>query len=80
MTSAEVTVMHTAKRPDENYIKDPRIIKVAKLALILADTDVDLEERICCANILVRMGYITEEECRQLLMYRTELEGFHSGE
>ena len=58
---------------DENYIEDPKIIKIAKLVLILADKDTDISEKLLCVRAAERFGYITEEAA-QLLLYRTELE------
>lgn len=63
-----------AKEFDENYIEDPKIIKVAKLVLILADKDTDISEKILSVKAAERFGYITEEEANQLLLYRAELE------
>ena len=76
MAITEVKRIHTAKKPDGNYIEDPQIIKVAKLALILADKDTDIEEKLLCVRVAERYGYITDEEAKQLLLYRAELEGF----
>ncbi len=76
MENAEVTRIPTARMPDENYIKDPAIVKVAKLALILADKETDVETKRLCVIAAMRMEYITEEEARQLLLYRTMLEDF----
>ena len=42
MARAEITKIHIARKPGENYIEDPAIVKVAKLALILADKDTDI--------------------------------------
>lgn len=67
---------HTAKKPDGSYVDDPVIIKIAKLVLILADRDTDLETKRLCVKACERMGYITEEESRQLLFYKGMLEGF----
>ena len=78
MARAEITRIHTARKPDENYIDDPAIVKVAKLALILADKDTDIEAKRLCVKALERFEYITPEEATQLLFYRTELERFRS--
>ena len=41
MEPAKITPMyHTAKEPDGSYIDEPRIVKVAMLALILTDDNV----------------------------------------
>ena len=76
MENAEVTRIPTARKPDENFIKDPAIVKVAKLALILADKETDVETKRLCVMAAMRMEYITEEEARQLLLYRKMLEDF----
>lgn len=76
MAVTELIRVHTAKKPDENYIADPAIVKIAKLALTLANKDIDLETRCMCVKALERFEYITSEEATQLLMYRTELEKF----
>ena len=78
MARAEVTRIHTARKPDENYIEDPVIVKVAKLALILADKDTDDETKRLCLKAAERFEYITQEEATQLLFYRTELERFRT--
>ena len=78
MARAEITGIHTARKPDENYIDDPVIVKVAKLALILADKDIDDETKRLCLKAAERFEYITKEEATQLLFYRTELERFRT--
>ena len=76
MAITEVKRIHTANKPDWNYIEEPKIVKVAKLALILADKDTDIDEKLLCVKAAERFGYITSEEAKQLLLYRAELEGF----
>ena len=76
MENAEVTRISATKKPDENYVKDPTIVKVAKLALFLADKETDVETKRLCVMAAMRMKYITEEEARQLLLYRKMLEDF----
>ena len=76
MARAEISRIHTARKPDENYIEDPAIVKVAKLALILADKDTDIEAKRLCVKALERFEYITSEEATQLLFYRTDLDRF----
>ena len=76
MAITEVKRVHTANKPDGNYIEDPQIVKVAKLALILADKDIDVDEKLLCVKAAERFGYITEVEAKQLLLYRAELEEF----
>ena len=76
MAITEIKRIHMANKPDGNYIEDPKIVKVAKLALILADKNTDIEEKLLCVKVAERYGYITGEEAKQLLLYRAELEGF----
>ena len=56
--------------------EEPKIIKVAKLALILADKDTYTADKLACIKIAVRMGYITKEEGAVLFPYIPELESF----
>lgn len=70
--------IYTAIDLDKNYVEDPAIVKVAKLVLILADKDTDIETKRLCVKALERFEYITPEEATQLLFYRTELERFKS--
>lgn len=76
MAIVEVKRIPTANKPDENYIEDPNIVKVAKLALILASKDTDISEKLLCVKAAERFGIITGEEATQLLLYRKELERF----
>ena len=80
MANAEVTRIPAARKPDENYIEDPVIVKIAKLALILADKDTDIETKRLCVMAAMRMEYITREEANQLLLYRVELEEYRKNE
>ena len=74
MENDEVNKIPTEGKPDDSFIKEPNIVKIAKLALILADKDTDAETKRLCVMAAVRMEYITQEEANQLLLYRTELE------
>lgn len=78
MAKTEKAKIYTAIDPDKNYVEDPAIVKVAKLVLILADKDTDIETKRLCVKALERFEYITPEEATQLLFYRTELERFKS--
>ena len=80
MANAEITRIPAARKPDENYIEDPVIVKIAKLALILADKDTDIETKRLCVMAAMRMEYITREEANQLLLYRVELEEYRKHE
>lgn len=59
-----------------NEVEDPKIIKIAKLALIIADKETESTDKLLCIKLAVRMGYITKEEGAQLFAYRPELEEF----
>ena len=80
MTSAKVTRIPTARKSDENYIDDPKIVKIAMLSLILTDKNTDYEIKRLSVMAALRMKYITEEEANQLLLYRTQLEEYRKNE
>ena len=80
MTSAKVTRIPTARKADENYIDDPKIVKIAMLSLILTDKNTDYEIKRLSVMAALRMKYITEEEANQLLLYRTQLEEYRKNE
>ncbi len=80
MTNAKVTRIPTAIKPDENYIDDPKIVKIAMLSLILTDKNTDYEIKRLSVMAALRMKYITEEEANQLLLYRTQLEEYRKHE
>lgn len=71
MANARVTGIHADKGPD-----DPRIVKLAKLILILADKEESLETKFLCIKAAERFNIINEDEARQLRLYREELEKF----
>lgn len=74
MESAKITLMHhTAKVPDGSYVDEPKVVKIAMLALYLTDDTVDEDEKQLCVKAAERRGFITEEEGRQLLFYRGRL-------
>ena len=80
MTSAKVTRIPTARKPDENQINEPKIVKIAMLSLILTDKNTDFEIKRLSVLAALRMNYITEEEANQLLLYRVELEEYRKQE
>ena len=80
MTSAKVTRIPTARKPDENQINEPKIVKIAILSLILTDKNTDFEIKRLSVMAALRMNYITEEEANQLLLYRVELEEYRKQE
>lgn len=71
-----ITNMPIAKAPTDTSVNEPKIVKIAKLAIILSDKDTDMDTKIGCTKAALRMGYITEEEARQLLMFRSTLENY----
>ena len=71
MTFTEIKREHTASA---NAIPDPKIIKIAKLAIVLADKEVPDVTKTTCVRLAIKMGTITEEEANQLLLYKAELE------
>ena len=79
MESAKITLMHhTAKVPDGSYIDEPKVVKIAMLALYLTDDTVDEDEKQLCAMACQRLGFITEEERIQLLLFRDRLNEIRS--
>ena len=54
--------------------EDPVVIKIARLALILADKDYDTGTKQLCIKAAERMGYITAEEANLFNLLRMELE------
>ncbi len=57
-------------------VTEPKIIKIAKIVLLLSDTEIPVEDRVLYVKAGIRMGYFTKEEAAQLLMYRTDLEKY----
>ncbi len=80
MTNAKVTGIPTAGKPDENYVDDPKIVKIAILSLILTDKNTDYDIKRLSVMAALRMKYITEEEANQILLYRTRLEEYRKQE
>jgi hypothetical protein len=76
MAIQEVKRTHTAKEPDGTYVDDPKVVKIAKLGIILGDKNTDPEIRRLCVYALRRIECINDEELSQLLFYMTELEKF----
>lgn len=75
---AEVTNLATgiAITPKHEEGEDPKIVRIAKLALILGSKDVEALDKLGCIKIAMRQGIITEEEAVQLFAHRDDLEGF----
>ena len=75
---ADIIKLNSQVTPENSTgeVEDPKIIKIAKLALILADKETEDTDKLMCIKMAVRMGYITKEEGAQLFAYRPELEDF----
>ena len=71
MAIQEVKRIHTAN-PDS--VEDPKIIKIARLAVILADKSMDQATKSSCLRLAVKTGIITKEEADQLALYQADLE------
>ena len=80
MANAKVTSIPTARKPDNNHINEPKIVKIAMLSLILTDKNTDFEIKRLSVMAALRMNYISEEEANQLLLYRVELEEYRKNE
>ena len=57
-------------------VEEPKVVKVAKLAITLADSTIDIDTKICCIKVGIRMGFLTESEAAQLQMSITDLKNF----
>ncbi|MBO4541578.1 MAG: hypothetical protein J5725_00200 [Bacteroidales bacterium] len=71
MAIQEVKRIHTAN-PDS--VEDPKIIKIARLSVILADKSMDQVTKSSCLRLAVKTGIITKEEADQLALYQADLE------
>ena len=60
----------------EESVEEPKVVRIAKLALILADKSVDDIDKAICIQVGLRTGFLTEEEAESLLAYREEIENF----
>ena len=82
--AVNVTKLTSPKVSDINItatVEDPKIIKIAKLALVLADDGIDDMTKLLSIKACQRVGYITDEEASQLVIYKKELEELaHSGD
>lgn len=56
--------------------EDPQIIKLAKLVLILADTETPLEDKFGCLKLALIQETITQEDAVYLWANLKELEDF----
>lgn len=57
-------------------MEDPNIIKIAKLALIIADKNTPFEDKNMCVKLSVKQGVITSDDGYHLLQNTAELEDF----
>lgn len=48
-------------------MEDPNIIKIAKLALIIADKNTPFEDKNMCVKLSVKQGVITSDDGYHLL-------------
>lgn len=55
---------------------DPNIVRVAKLALILANKEAGDLDKLACIKLGILAGFLTEEEGAQLFAYRDVLADF----
>ena len=75
---AEITNLQAAVKPviQKNPEEESKAMRIAKLALILADKDTPLDDKYVCIKIGVRQGFITKEEASEFMASITELEHF----
>lgn len=73
---AEVTRLCAATPNKHNSEEDSKILKIAKLALILADKETDITDKLLCVKLGIRQGFLTEDEAAELLAHRVDLEEF----
>ena len=71
-------LFNTTEMSKAMEIDDPKVIKLAKLALIVASSDTELKEKYICIKLAIKQGTITEDEGAMLLAYRPDLEDFAS--
>ena len=57
-------------------VDDPRVVKIAKLAIIMASSDTDLRDKYLSIKLAIKQGVLTEDEGAALLAYRLDLEDF----
>lgn len=55
---------------------DPKIVKIAKLVLILVDKTTETSDKVTCIKMDIANGLITNEEALQLLAWLPELQEF----
>lgn len=70
MAISEVKRTHSA---DPNTFEDPKIVKISKLALILADKNIDEDTKLACLRLSAKTGIVTNSEAVELLLHMSEL-------
>ena len=76
---ADITNLNSTALPKdipESSEDEPKIVRVAKLALILANKETPMEDRFMCLKLAIRMGFLTKEDAVLLWANRAELEDF----
>ena len=78
MKPAEITTLRpvTATTTPADPAMDSKVLRIAKLALILADKESDPRDKVMCVKLSVRQGILTEEKATELLAHRSEIETF----
>jgi len=56
--------------------EDSKIIKIAKLVLLLTSKDVDADTKAGCIKLDIKNGLITQNEAIDLLVHIQELQDF----
>lgn len=75
---ADIINLQATVRPviQKNPEEESKAMRIAKLALILADKDTPLDEKHICIKIGVHQGFITKEEAEEFKASITELTHF----
>lgn len=60
----------------ESLILEPRVVEIAKLGVIIANPNVSTHTKIVCIDIGVKLGWLTEDEARQLIDYTQSIISF----
>ena len=60
---------------DSTY-SDPKIVKIAKLVLLLVDKTTEPSDKVTCLKMDIANGLITNDEALQLLAWLPELQDF----
>ena len=60
----------------ESLILEPKVVEIAKLGIIIASPNVSVHTKTVCIDIGVRLGWLTEDEARQLIDYTQSIMNF----